>query len=312
MLPPDVVAGPVPEWLRALRAKAACLPLRPRVPLTVHASATGSVIGSVEPDFLDQICLHHSTELGNALLKKEHSSETGVCLGWQLNGDVTTGLNLLATALHKAGLAGAWRNEQLAVCDAHGVRVGTIERAAVRPLGIATLAVHLVGQAPDGRFWIQQRALDKPNDPGKWDTLMGGMVSSTDTLETALARETWEEAGLHMATLQGLRHGGRLSTRQPTSDGGGAGYVVESIDWYVCIVPEGAKPINQDGEVAQFALVDTSQLLEALKGGAFTLEAALILANVMGIGAGAAEGTAEGTSATKRPQRSISHRLLVP
>lgn len=217
-------------------------------------------------------------------MKKEHSAETGACTGWLLDGDVTEGLNRLATALHQAGLAGAWRQEQLAVRDAHGLCVGTIERAAVRPLGIATRAVHLVGQALDGRFWVQQRALDKANDPGKWDTLMGGMVSSADTPEAALVRETWEEAGLHVADLQGLCHGGCLTVRRPTSDGDGAGYMVENIDWYVCTVPGGVKPINQDGEVAQFALVDTVQLLEDLSGGAFTLEAALILASVMGFG----------------------------
>jgi hypothetical protein len=114
-------------------------------------------------------------------------------------GDVTTSLNKIAVALHEAGLAGAWRDEQLAVPDQFGHRKGTVERAAVRPLGITTLAVHLVGQSLDGRFWVQQRAFDKSNDPGLWDTLMGGMVSAADTVETALVRETWEEAGLHTA-----------------------------------------------------------------------------------------------------------------
>lgn len=283
MLPPDAVVAPVPDWLRTLRAEAACPPLRPRVPLVAGAGAgaAASMIGSVEPDFLDQICFPRSTYGDYALLKKERSAETGACLSWRLNGDVTTGLNLMAAALHEKGLAGAWRQEQLAVCDAGGVRVGTVERAAVRPLGIATLAVHLVGQAPDGRFWVQQRAFDKANDPGQWDTLMGGMVSSTDTLETALARETWEEAGLHIADLQDLRYGGRLSTSRPASDGGGTGYVVENIDWYGCTVPDGVTPINQDGEVAQFALRDTTQLLEAIRHRQFTLEAALILWQAM-------------------------------
>lgn len=283
MLLPDALASLVPDWLRALRNQADSPPLRPRVPLIARAGAAGSVIGSVEPNFLDQTGLHGSIDGGYALLKKEYSAETDACTGWLLNGDVTTGLNLLATALNAAGLAGAWRNEQLAVSDAQGQRVGTVERAAVRPLGIATLAVHLVGQAPDGCFWVQQRAFDKPNDPGKWDTLMGGMVSSTDTLEAALARETREEAGLHTTDLQGLRYGGRLTTRRPVSDGGGAGYVVENIHWFICTVPDGVKPINQDGEVAQFALMGKAQLLEALQGGAFTLEAALILASAMGL-----------------------------
>jgi 8-oxo-dGTP pyrophosphatase MutT (NUDIX family) len=262
------------EGLRALRARANQAPLRPRVPLW----AGESVIGSVEPGFLHQITLQANTDGRNALLKKERPEP----LGWRLMGDVTASLNRVATALHEAGLAGAWRNEQIAVNDQDGRRRGTVERAAVRPLGITTQAVHLVGQTPDGRFWVQQRALDKATDPLLWDTLMGGMVAAADTLETALARETWEEAGLRMADLQSVRDAGRVRIRRPCGDGKGAGYVSEQIDWYRCTVPDGLVPRNQDGEVAQFALMSRSQLLEALRRGEFTLEAALILCAAMG------------------------------
>jgi 8-oxo-dGTP pyrophosphatase MutT (NUDIX family) len=278
---PDCDARALPDWLLALRDQADAPPLRPRVPLIAGAGAAGFVIGSVEPDLLDQIGLFGSINEGYALLKKEHSAATGACTGWVLNGDVTTGLNLVATALHAAGLAGAWRDEQLAVCDAQGRRLGTVERAAVRPLGIATLAVHLVGQSPDGRFWAQLRAFDKPNDPGKWDTLMGGMVSAADTVEAALQRETREEAGLHIDKLQNLCHGGRQSNCRPSSDGA-AGYMQEFIEWYVATVPDGMEPINQDGEVAQFALMDKAQLLAAMQRGDFTLEAAIIMATLLG------------------------------
>lgn len=261
-----------PDHLRALRAAATQVPLRPRVPLW---SGT-AVIGSVEPGFLNQIDLQPLSGGNNPLLKEEHSGQ-----GWQLLGDVTVGLNRLAAALHEAGLAGAWRGEQLAVSDQHGRRLGTVERAAVRPLGIATQAVHLVGQASDGRFWVQQRAFDKPNDPGLWDTLMGGMVSAADTLDSALVRETWEEAGLRMADLQAVRHGGQLRTCRPARDGGSAGYVVEDIDWYHCTVPDGQVPVNQDGEVACFALMDAHELLQKMRDGEFTLEAALIQAALL-------------------------------
>ena len=210
------------------------------------------------------------------LLKKEQS-------GWRLlldQYDVTTRLNQLAELLKDTGLAGAWRNEQLAVRDESGVQIGTIERGVVRPLGIATLAVHLVGRTADGRFWVQQRSFDKPNDPGKWDTLMGGMVSAADTVETALERETWEEAGLRIADLHGLRYGGRQSNCRPSNDGA-AGYMQEFIDWYTCLVPDGLMPINQDGEVAQFVLMDEAELVAAMQRGDFTLEAALIFASVL-------------------------------
>ena len=210
------------------------------------------------------------------LLKKEQS-------GWHLmlgQSDVTSCLNRLANLLRDAGLAGAWRNEQLAVRNEQGVQIGTIERGAVRPLGIATLAVHLVGQATDGRFWVQQRALNKPNDPGKWDTLMGGMVSAEDSVETALQRETWEEAGLHVAELQNLSYGGRQSNCRPSGDGC-AGYMQEFIEWFICTVPDGLTPNNQDGEVAQFALMDKAQVIAAIQRGEFTLEAALIFASIL-------------------------------
>ncbi len=210
------------------------------------------------------------------LLKEEQS-------GWHLvlgKSDVTSRLNQLAELLRDVGLAGAWRSEQLAVCNKAGAQIGTVERGAVRPLGIATLAVHLVGQSPDGRFWVQQRAFDKPNDPGKWDTLMGGMVSAADTVETALKRETWEEAGLHIADLQNLRYGGHQSNCRPSSDGAAA-YMQEYIDWYVATVPDGMVPINQDGEVAQFVLMDEARLLATMQRGEFTLEAALMTASLM-------------------------------
>ena len=78
---------------------------------------------------------------------------------------------------------------------------------------------------------------------------MGGMVSAADTLQTALQRETWEEAGLQLADLQSMDYG---TTQRPCSDGRGAGYVIEHIDWYRCTVPDGLVPRNQDGEVECF------------------------------------------------------------
>lgn len=264
---------PDPDYLRTLHAAATQPPLRPRVPLW----AGEAVIGSVEPDFLSQIVLSPLQDGREQLSKEERSGE----VDWHVRGELTAGLNRLAVAMHRLGLAGAWRDEQLAVADAQGQVLGTVERAAVRPLGIVTRAVHLVGQVSDGRFWVQQRAFDKPNDPGLWDTLMGGMVSAEDTLATALVRETWEEAGLKLADLQAVRRGGRLRTCRPARDGGGAGYVVEDLDWYHCTVPDGVTPVNQDGEVERFVLMDGHALLQKMHNGEFTLEAALIQAALL-------------------------------
>ncbi len=263
------------DWLRQLRASANTPPLKARVPLWAGESA----IGSVEPDFLDQKALQTFFDGREKLLIKEQPST----LGWRLLGDVTTSLNQLAKALNSANLGGAWRGEQLSVHDQFGHLKGTVERAAVRPLGIATQAVHLAARTADGRHWVQQRALNKSNDPGLWDTLMGGMVSSAETIESALERETWEEAGLKLGHLQNLARGGVLEIRQPARDGNGSGYVVEDIDWYTCTVANGVVPVNQDGEVAQFRLMTDDEVIMAMRRGEFTTEATLILLEVMGL-----------------------------
>lgn len=247
------------DWRALARQRADQPPLRPRVPLWAGASR----IGSVEPRLVEALAPPSS------LLRAARG-------GWELQGAVTASLHQLACALRDAGLSHAWRDEQLAVTDEAGAVVGTVERAVVRSLGIMTHAVHLAGIATDGRHWVQQRSLTKANDPGLWDTLMGGMVPAADSLAEALERETWEEAGLRLAELENVRHGGCFTIRRPTGDGA-AGYVIERIDWFKCVVPAGLEPRNQDGEVERFDLLDAAGLEERLGCDAFTLEAALVL-----------------------------------
>ena len=296
-----------PAWLTAQAGAASLAPLRPRAPLWVASAASTIVptreaslatsrqpsplpasanrgdmgadvgvepIGSVEPDLFDQIGLQRLSDGRFKLQKHEHFGVNG----WLLSGDTAAGLQQLALALRAAGLAGAWRDEALAVCNEGGVRLGAIERAAVRALGIATQAVHLVGWRDDGRLWVQQRSLTKANDPGLWDTLMGGMVSAADTVQSALARETWEEAGVQLSQLHGLSYGGRIEICRPSSDaGGGFGYMVERIDWFQAVLPDGLQPVNQDGEVALFRTMAIDEAADQLQRQAFTLEAALVL-----------------------------------
>ncbi len=258
-----------PGWLEGLRSRANQAPLQPRVPLWVGPHAIGSLLPEVGERF------------AGALLQPARA-------GWHVQGDLTQSLNQLAQQMRQTRLghvAHYWRNEQLGVYDEGGAQLGSVERGAVRPLGIATRAVHLVGRTPSGHVWVQQRALNKANDPGQWDTLMGGMISAQDSLQTALARETQEEAGLDVTALTGLVHRGCVRICRPADDGVpgqppapvGLGYVVEAIDWFEATVPDGMVPLNQDGEVAQFECLTPAQLVQRLEQDAFTLEAALIL-----------------------------------
>lgn len=260
------------QWLAALAADGDQPPLRLRLPLRMGSH----VIGSVESDYLLNMAASASRALETVLLKDE--TEQGPV--WRVAGDGTAALGQLANALLAAGAGGVaklWRNEQLAVCNELDQQVATVERGVVRPLGIATRAVHLVGRSVDGLFWVQQRAANKPTHPLLWDTLMGGMVSANDTVATALARETWEEAGVRINDVLGMRHGGKLTMRKPAGRNGEGGYVVERVDWFDCVLPAGVEPVNQDGEVEQFELLDRRSLIARLEQNQFTTEAALVL-----------------------------------
>ena len=258
-------------WRAALLCRAQQAPLKARLPLLWQ----GRVFGSIEHAALEALDGVRGTN-DRALLCRE-----GVA--WTVHGDLDDGLRRLALRLQAAGLAHVWRDELLRVCDLHGVPLASVERAAVRVLGIATRAVHLVGFDPRGHVWLQQRALTKANDPGLWDTLMGGMVSAADTLETALERETWEEAGLRLDDLQDLYTGGWVHLERPAEDGTRHGYMVEDICWSRCTVPTDQQPLNQDGEVARFECVAPAEVVARLQQGLFTDEAALVLLQALGL-----------------------------
>ena len=250
-------------WLAQQRAKADAAAVSPRDPLWLDVS--GAHIGSVEPAL--------GQRLLDAGLPLRRSAE-----GWRVEGEALTALAQIARWMNANALGGRWRDELLAVTDPHGQVVSRIERAAVRPLGITTFAVHLVVHAEEGGTWVQQRALDKATDPGLWDTAMGGLVAGGETVELALERETWEEAGLRLADLHDLNPRGRITIRRPVD---AHGYMVEHIDVFEATVPAGVVPVNQDGEVECFECWPEAVLRERLVACAFTLEAGLILSGCL-------------------------------
>nr|WP_260524944.1 NUDIX domain-containing protein [Pseudomonas sp. MWU16-30317] len=160
-----------------------------------------------------------------------------------------------------------------------GRTVGFVERAVVRNLGIATQAVQLHGRASgDDRYWLQLRAFDKQTDPGRLDTLTGGLVANAEILEQTLERETQEEAGLSISTLLNVECRGCFTLRRPVEDGGSYGFMVETVYAWHCVIPEAVKPCNLDGEVAQFVMLSDAQIDDAILQGEITLEAAVAIA----------------------------------
>ncbi|SAI18874.1 NUDIX hydrolase [Bordetella ansorpii] len=179
----------------------------------------------------------------------------------------------VAQTLRDANCLRGWRDELLEV-TAGDVRLGVIERAAMRPLGLPTRAVHLSAWTPDGRMWVARRALSKSTDPGMWDSLVGGLAGAGEDMERALERECGEEAGLdphHLHAREPLRTILRMHRRLPE------GYQVEDLLVSTCVLDDGVQPANRDGEVMEIAALPVEDVLQRVEAGEFTLEAALVI-----------------------------------
>lgn len=252
--------SPRPEWIERLQARADAAPQAARVDLYAALTQGRARFGSIEPAL--------AIDIADAGLPLSRASD-----GWEVGAPLDAALERIARWLGEQPLAPRWRDERLPVVDDGGRVLGAIERSVVRRLGIATHAVHLVGSTHDARVWVQQRALDKAVDPGLWDTTMGGLMSAGESVAETLERETWEEAGLRIGQLQGVREFGRITVRRPVAEG----YLVEHIHCFEALLPQGLAPANQDGEVMRFEAVGADALDAWLEAERFTVEAALVL-----------------------------------
>lgn len=122
---------------------------------------------------------------------------------------VTDALEALRETLFAADLIGAPRNEPMAVrLTADGEMQGTVDRSAVRALGLWVTKVHVNGLVGSGggtpQIWLSRRAKHAAWNPDRFDTLVAGGVAAHQSIADAVQAECWEEAGLPPETLTGL------------------------------------------------------------------------------------------------------------
>jgi len=153
--------------------------------------------------------------------------------------------------LAQEGFIPGWRNERYAVDGGF-----EIERAAARPFGLTTRAVHVNGIVAGERMWLARRSQTKPIDPGMLDNLVGGGVSAGFSPEETLIKEAWEEAGIPAEVARNARRCAGLRILREVAEG----VQSELIEAYDLELPPDFEPKNQDGEVSEFMLLPFAQV----------------------------------------------------
>lgn len=165
------------------------------------------------------------------------------------------------------GFVPGWRNERYRIAD-----LFDIERAAARPFGLATQAVHVNGITGES-MWLARRSAAKATDPGMLDNLIGGGMTAGLSIEQVLIKEAWEEAGIPVELARRATRGGTVELLREVPEG----VQCELVHIYDLELPRDFAPRNQDGEVAEFRLVPFAEARRLLQEtDELTVDAALV------------------------------------
>ena len=174
--------------------------------------------------------------------------------------------DLPAIARAAAGLGfGRVRTEMFDVrATPSGPVLTTIDRGALPAFGIAAQGVHLDGlvRRPDGlHIWIGKRAANKALDPGKFDHIVAGGISSGMSAWDTLIKEAGEEAAMPQALLASARQHATLSYALDRPEG----LRRDVLHCYEVELPADFVPQPADGEVEHFTLWPLRDVLTAVR-----------------------------------------------
>ena len=235
----------------------------------------GECLGCVNQQWLQRLLSEH----GN-LFQLQH----GQLVALETATDFNSRSQLLAAAAlawRDAGWLNGWRNEKFMAYFQDGTPCFEMERAAFRPLGLTSRAVHLNGlsRMPDGeiRMWIGKRSPFKDVAPNRLDNLMGGGIAAGETLQIALEREGWEEAGIPAGKLELLPQAALLLAERPVA----RGLHREWLHVFDVWLNAQEIPQNQDGEVEAHLLMPLVEVEQHIINGQFMSDAALVAIDCM-------------------------------
>ncbi len=222
----------------------------------------GVQVGRVRLDVSDWLCAHDGVFL---------PLDGG---GVRMHPDLSTpdqrsaALDQVCQSLQGSHGIPALRGERYRVATGWGQpQLMTVDRAVVSLFGVRAYGVHVNGftRLADGRLalWVARRAWDRPLEPGKLDNLVAGGQPAHLGLMDNLIKEAAEEAGIPAALARTARPAGAIS------------YCLEDRwglkpDVMYCFdlaVSADFRPVNTDGEVAEFHLMPVTDVAALIAAG---------------------------------------------
>jgi len=137
-----------------------------------------------------------------------------------------------------------------------------LERGALVNFGIPIYGIHVNGYYRDEKtgktkMWLGKRAKSKATYAGMWDCMVAGAQPSGYTFTETAQKECEEEAAIPQELLNKLKPVGIVSYRYRTR----RGLSSKLIAIFDLELPKDFKPLNTDGEVEDFHLVDLDDAL---------------------------------------------------
>ncbi|GLU27333.1 MULTISPECIES: NUDIX domain-containing protein [Brucella/Ochrobactrum group] len=139
--------------------------------------------------------------------------------------------------------------------------VATIDRSALRILGLRATKVHVNGviktsESTNVQIWLSQRSDTANAAPGHWDTLVAGGKTSNVSLHETAVKEGWEEASITTELMSDVIQRERI----PCIYFSPQGMHRELLVSYDIVLPSDFEPICNDDEVQAFRRVDAKKL----------------------------------------------------
>jgi 8-oxo-dGTP pyrophosphatase MutT (NUDIX family) len=219
----------------------------------------------------------------NDVVKHEWAGQK--ILDWRPGGDPGLELQVAMRQLHLLGHLKHWRGELQALrdddpehpSDSAG-EVLRVERTAFRYLGLRSRAAHVNGVVADGPragwMWIARRAKTKKVDPGKLDNLAAGGVAAAETARECAVRELGEEAGVPDGLARTITAYQVFHARGVLDDA----LHDEFVHTFDLLLPSHFIPRPVDGEVDEFVCLPAGQVIQRIRAGEFTYDAAAVFA----------------------------------